>query len=200
MEEYRVDFKVRNNVILKKIEDAGYKTVGEFCRLNNIVNYTSHLGNVISMKESPLNKKGEFRAYIVRVAELLGCSPLDLFTDTQLHTILKTNKRSIEVNEAEAKFMIENHLHNQKLLENNILLEQRDDEIENQLHTLTKREEKVINMRFGLGEYTREYHLDEIGLELGLSRERVRQIEARALRKLRHPSRADLLREFINES
>ncbi len=61
------------------------------------------------------------------------------------------------------------------------------------LHTLTPREEKVIRMRFGIG-VERNYTLEEVGRHLSLTRERVRQIEASAMRKLRHPKRGKLLK------
>jgi RNA polymerase primary sigma factor len=54
------------------------------------------------------------------------------------------------------------------------------------LSTLNPREEKILRMRFGIGEKT-DYTLEEVGKVFGISRERVRQIEERALRKLRHP-------------
>ena len=63
------------------------------------------------------------------------------------------------------------------------------------LHTLTPREEKVIRMRFGIG-IDRNYTLEEVGKHLSLTRERVRQIEMSALRKLRHPKRGTLLRNM----
>ena len=68
--------------------------------------------------------------------------------------------------------------------------------IKNILDTLNGREKMVIVRRFGIG-LDRAETLDEIGKELGLSRERIRQIEAAALRKLRNPRRANLLKEFF---
>lgn len=65
------------------------------------------------------------------------------------------------------------------------------------LQTLTPREEKVIKMRFGLGPSGTEHTLEEVGQHFAVTRERIRQIEAKALRKLRHPSRAKKLKPFI---
>ena len=64
------------------------------------------------------------------------------------------------------------------------------------LKTLTPREEKVIKMRFGLDDGS-EHTLEEVGQSFAVTRERIRQIEAKALRKLRHPSRSHKLRAFL---
>ena len=66
----------------------------------------------------------------------------------------------------------------------------------NLLATLTPREQKVLSMRFGIGE-KRDHTLQEVGQDFELTRERIRQIEAKALRKLRHPSRSKRLRSFL---
>ncbi len=64
------------------------------------------------------------------------------------------------------------------------------------LNTLTEREEKVLRWRFGIGENT-DHTLEEVGQEFDVTRERIRQIEAKALRKLRHPSRSKQLKSFM---
>jgi len=64
------------------------------------------------------------------------------------------------------------------------------------LSTLTPREEKVLRMRFGIGEES-DHTLEEVGQDFNVTRERIRQIEAKALRKLRHPSRSEHLRSFL---
>jgi RNA polymerase primary sigma factor len=66
------------------------------------------------------------------------------------------------------------------------------------LATLTPREEKVIKMRFGLGTSGSEHTLEEVGQHFAVTRERIRQIEAKALRKLRHPSRSRKLKAFLD--
>ncbi len=65
------------------------------------------------------------------------------------------------------------------------------------LSTLTPREERVLRMRFGIGEES-DHTLEEVGQDFNVTRERIRQIEAKALRKLRHPSRSDRLKTFVD--
>jgi RNA polymerase primary sigma factor len=65
------------------------------------------------------------------------------------------------------------------------------------LASLTPREERIVRMRFGLG-INSDHTLEEVGQQFALTRERIRQIEARALRKLKHPSRSSVLRSFLN--
>ena len=66
------------------------------------------------------------------------------------------------------------------------------------LETLTPREERILRMRFGIGMNT-DHTLEEVGKQFDVTRERIRQIEAKALRKLRHPTRSDHLRSFLDD-
>jgi RNA polymerase primary sigma factor len=73
-----------------------------------------------------------------------------------------------------------------------------EESIRSTLASLSPREEKVVRMRFGVDE-SKEYTLEEIGLNFDVTRERIRQIEAKALRRLRHPSRSNTLKSFHEE-
>jgi RNA polymerase primary sigma factor len=72
-------------------------------------------------------------------------------------------------------------------------------DIDKVLSTLSPREKKVIQMRFGLEPYKKPMTLEEVGLEFDVTRERIRQIESKAIRKLRHPSRVGLLQVYAAE-
>ena len=74
------------------------------------------------------------------------------------------------------------------------LLKEQLDEV---LDTLTEREQKVLRLRFGMND-GRARTLEEVGKEFDVTRERIRQIEAKALRKLRHPSRSRKLRDYLD--
>jgi RNA polymerase primary sigma factor len=65
------------------------------------------------------------------------------------------------------------------------------------LALLTPREERIVRMRFGLG-MNSDHTLEEVGRQFSVTRERIRQIEAKALRKLKHPSRSKVLRSFLD--
>ena len=66
------------------------------------------------------------------------------------------------------------------------------------LSSLQPREERVLRLRFGLN--TKEHTLEEVGVKFSLTRDRIRQIEAKALRKLKHPSRSKILLDFLSQS
>lgn len=194
--DYRVEIKVKNNNILKVIEAAGYKTVGEFCRVNNKLSLTSVIGEYVNLKKSPLNRKGEFHDHIYEICDILNCSPSELFTEDQTNLCLDKNKKTIEVSEAEVKFQLENIKEN-LALEDQMALNRLPSIVNSSLETLTPRERKVIEMRFGLnGHYI--HTLEALSNVFGVNKERIRQIEAKALRKLRHPSRSKLLLEYTN--
>ena len=71
------------------------------------------------------------------------------------------------------------------------------EQINQVLSTLTEREEKVLRLRFGL-EDGRSRTLEEVGQQFNVTRERIRQIEAKALRKLRHPNRSNKVRDYLD--
>ena len=70
------------------------------------------------------------------------------------------------------------------------------EQVEDVLNTLSDRERRVLELRFGLID-GRSRTLEEVGRDFGVTRERIRQIEAKALRKLRHPTRSRKLRDFL---
>mgnify|MGYP002512830601 CR=1 FL=1 len=72
------------------------------------------------------------------------------------------------------------------------------EEIKNVLLTLQEREQEVLELRFGLVDGT-SHTLEEVGKEFGVTRERIRQIEAKAIRKLRHPTRAKRLGDYSDK-
>ena len=91
------------------------------------------------------------------------------------------------------------NLDNECVIVNNCLEKIKQDEIKEKisqvLSTLTEREERILRMRFGIN--TKEHTLDEIGQVYSVTGNRIRMIEAKALRKLKHKSRSEILREYV---
>lgn len=195
MSDYRVEIKVRNNNFLRKLEECGYATIGEFCRRNGMMNWRSILGDFANLKKSPLDRSGKFLNIVEKVCDILQCSPEDLFSEEQLTTALESNKRSIIVNKGEMKFMLENQ-REVLSVEDQTDLTNLKVKVDNLLETLNPRESKVIAMHFGLRGHAAE-SLEVISKTFDVTPERIRQIKERALRKLRHPSRHKIVRDYV---
>jgi len=128
------------------------------------------------------------------VAKIMGLSPV------RVNEILRAIQEPVSLEtpilseEKELKDVIidEKSLSPFKTLENN----EASNRIEQVLSSLTEREEKIIRMRFGIG-IGSEHTLEEVGKFFNLTRERIRQIEIKALKKLRHPARSKMLREYV---
>lgn len=197
MEEYRIDLKVRNNLILNKIEALGYQSPHQFCDESRFPYGT--LLKLVNMQISIFDTRGRIRPIVVKLCDELDCQIEEIFSAVQMESSLENNKRTLKVKEAEMKFFL-NQSDNNILLEHIVENDQLKSLTEKSLDTVTPTEKKVIQMRFGMDPYDHEHTFGEISELINLSRERVRQIEAKALRKLRHPNRSQDLRGFIYEN
>ena len=192
MKEYRVKVSVRNNLLLKAIEETGAKSVAEFCRNNGLT--VAAVNAIVCMRVPPLNQSGEFSQIAKELMEILGACPTDLWSTEQL--TLKINKSTTEM-EIDFSSM-------RAALGGNsgfpILAEMPEESaqtneltrlVDKALDTLTIREKQVLEMR-----YKSDMILEDIGNAFGVSRDRARQIEAKALRKLRSPNRSSSLKPY----
>ena len=190
MNDYRIKMTVQNNRIYTYMHDLGYESVAAFCRAANMDQVA--VGSLLNMKRPAIHAgTGEWTETAKRLATALCCEPDDLWTDAQRTVALESNKRAVELSEEEAARTMYAD-------QETLLLEmERGESVEKALLSLTQREQKVIRMRMGISPYDREYFLHEIGDEFGCGVERIRQIEAKALRHLRHPSVSKNLRDFV---
>jgi len=186
--DYRVTVKVRNNNILRACEAAGILSIPALAREIG-VGYSA-LNDLINMTASPLSKKGETRVVVDKLCDALNV-PFDQLFSEQQRFALETNKSEKEVN-AEQVFAIVNSTGLSGEIEHDDGLGFAVDSV---FQSLTEREVAVLKMRYGFDQ--NEMKLAEIAEHFGISIERIRQIEAKALRKMRHPNNSGNLRPFL---
>ncbi|MBI5191960.1 MAG: RNA polymerase sigma factor RpoD [Nitrospirae bacterium] len=153
--------------------------------INKLIRTSRQLVQEIGREPSPEEIAAEMKLPVEKVRKVLKIAkePISLETpvgeeeDSHLGDFIEDKKAISPIDAA-----IKANLHGQ---------------IDNVLRTLTPREEKVLRMRFGIGELT-DHTLEEVGQTFDVTRERIRQIEAKALRKLRHPSRSKRLKSFTD--
>ena len=196
MDEFRVKITVRNNLLLNAIEEAGYKSQTDFAKSIGV--HVTKVNALVALRDPPLNSNGEFSEIAKAVMEALGACPTDLWTEQQLTMQLKRNSADMKMGANTLRLMLSDQ-NDPAMLEYdvddmNIFREELEYTMADMLDSMTPRESKILKLRFGIG--CEEHTYEEIGKMFDVTRERVRQIEAKALRKLRHPSRSDKLQFF----
>jgi RNA polymerase sigma factor (sigma-70 family) len=190
MKDYRLTIKVRNNRLLKAIEAVGGTPGGKWCAANGL-GYV-RVNDLVNMTSSPLTAEGELYRDAARLCEVLGKLPEDLWSNEQLYP-LERNFSEMEMDHAQVVALLPQE--QQSYLPDFSEFEQAQTKalVSEAVSTLTPREQEVIHMRF-----TDELTYDECGKRIGVTRERVRQIEATALRKMRHPKWAGMFIDAVD--
>lgn len=190
---FRVEMRLKNNALIEAREQTGL----------NLSQFAEHVGlhpgdysGLETMRISPLRTRKltggrvilDWSKVALRVADALGLSP-DLLWPHEVRNVAGAGRATVKLDTPEVVQLL------------SVTQEHGDDRhllpgaVEEVLTTLTPKEQAVLRLRFGLeGADEAGSTLDGIAEGFGVSRERIRQIEARALRKLRHPSRAKILR------
>lgn len=190
MKPLRVTVKVRNNYLLKAIEAAGYEPGAKVAEAIGI-SYMQ-LRDYVNMARAPFDRNGAVREEVEKLINFLGV-PFDELFGEEHSEALATNKAEREVF---AEDVFTGLLDGTK--RDPMMMEDMKRCLGESMQALTVRERRVIDMRFGLGDETSKT-FEEIGEVFGVSKDRIRQIEAKALRKLRSPAQAGRLREFVGE-
>lgn len=186
--DYRVTVKVRNNRILKAIEEVGGEPGAKWC-VENELSY-GLVNDLINMTSSPVRRDGALTSTASKLCEALDKLPEDLWSNTQLYPLEK-NFTELEMNEEQVMGLLHGPEPSPEELTNEL---EKNEIVQKVLSTLTYREQEVIDLR-----YKEELTLEEIANSLEVSRERVRQIENKALRKLRRNTRGRELVELLND-
>ena len=189
-EEYRVKVSVSNNLLIRAIEDAGYKNQSEFARA--IGCGASYVNMLCGLRVSPINQEGEFTKVANQVMEALGACPTDLWTEEQLTMNLKRSSSWSVMGREELHELMSGAPTG--LLEG-VFKQELKTKMAEALQTLTPKEQKLLALRFEEG-----LSMEDTGKVFGCSRERIRQVEFRALRKIRQRDTAnnDELKSFTD--
>jgi RNA polymerase primary sigma factor len=195
-DEYRIKVSVKNNLLLRAIEDAGYSSVSQFCADNGLKEGPVH--KLIRFTSRPLHNSGEFSPIAQQLMEILGAAPSDLWTPEQLE--LQLIKYAVERNAGQAELnaalgMSRSELISFETPEDTVQAKDRRRVINEALDTLTRQEKKVLEMRLGLNGADPQTQ-EEVGDVFEISKSRVAQVERKAIHKLRHPSRSGHLKEL----
>lgn len=199
MEEFNIKVSVRNNLILKAIKEQGHTNLNKFAKECNVSIHG--LYGLVNLKEAPLTVEGEFSKPAKELMEALGACPVELWTDEQLTMRLKSNMVERELSKEGLQIALQSNARSLIGLdypEQQLEEEERKILVSDRLDSLTPREAKILRLRFGF-DNTPAHTLEEIGKIFKVTREQIRHIEARALRKMRHPTRSDDLRNLLDE-
>lgn len=179
MKDYRIKITIRNDRLLSAIEGMRHESVMSFCKKYNLP-YTS-TNDLISGKKPPLKDDGSLTTRCKDLLEILGVSIEEAFTERQMEGFSKTTFET-KVKEKDL-LQIVNPAKNQEVKAIEADVSSKISEIMSKC--LSPREEKVIRMRYGINSEKHCYNLEETGLAFSITRERVRQIETKALNKFR---------------
>lgn len=178
--DYRVNLKVRNNKILTAIEKVGGVTGQKWCTENNISYCT--LNNLINMSISPINSHGDIIPTVEKLMIVTNSMLSDLFSEDQIYNPIEDNKFEFTSTLEQICSISQPNEELQKL-------------IDNSLSQLSPRQALVLKARYGIDGEAKT--LDRIASEQGVTKERICQIEANALRILRHPKHSKEMREYL---
>lgn len=177
--DYRVTVKVRNNRILKAIEDVGGAPGQMWCKANGL-RYSS-INDLINLTESPMQTNGALTTQAEALCLAVMKIPEELWSEEQL-TPLDRNTSEAEMSHEQVVAMLPKS--EPSYLQDFSAIEKKESAqiMSDILDTLSEREAQVLRMR-----YYQDMTLNEVARSFGLTSERIRQVENRALRKLRHP-------------
>ena len=193
--DYEVTIRVRNNYLLTVLRHHGHDNIAKFCRDTGFSYKTLH--GFLRLEYAAFSKvTKDWRPSVKQLARLLKVEPARLFPPQHFEEALPHHVGRMEMDLAEVQVVL-GAQHDPELLPDQRIERQESLKvITKAFETLTEREQRVLTLRFGL-DGGKAHTYKEIGVIFGITTERIRQIEAKAIRKLKHPSRSDQLREVL---
>jgi RNA polymerase sigma factor (sigma-70 family) len=201
--DLRVELRTRNNILWHAIFDT-HKNVRAFCAAHNLTNCEAAVGALLNLTAKPWRDRDSARYgpagvptnIATRLATALSMTvgelfPLDLYEDRIPRKMIAEIPSHMYRGIGAAK-----HLALPPSQDDDVTAREAREALELALMTLTPRERKVLRARFGLDD-GEERDLDDIGKDLQVTGQRIRQIEYKALRKMRHWTRAGKLKHFV---
>lgn len=180
MRDYRVKITIRNDRLLSVIEEMGHSSVKSFCRKYNLP-YTS-TNQIVNGRIPPLKEDGDLRKECKDLLDLLGMDIEEAFTKRQMQGFRRTTFETKV--EEEQLLKLVNPAKNQEISAIEADVSSRIKQVISS--SLSPRQEKIIRLRYGLNEDKKCYTYEEIGLHFNVTRERARQMELRALERLKN--------------
>jgi len=189
--EIRVELRAKNNRLWKAIHKK-HESIASFCREYNLS--FQHVGLLINLKISPFsirNKTLGLTTIAMRLSIICEKSPETLFPK-DLYNKYRITSKVLEVSIKEARFLVSDNIsHDPSLLMDRI---NTSEIVQKALETITEREKDIIKRRFSIETKEPNQTLESIAKVYNLSRDRIRQIEAKAIRKLRNSNISNKLR------
>jgi RNA polymerase sigma factor (sigma-70 family) len=190
--DYILQIRVKNGPMLRAMRACGFKNAAQLSRASGVNQST--IGCYLSLSFLPVNKKGKWRSSAIKIADCLRVLPDQLFPPQHIREVLTKNSSEVEVSledidsfrlmlrSGDPQFQIDRR--------------EADKAIGAALSSLSSRQRQVLELRYGLDD-GQSRSLREISEEIGVSPERIRQMELSALRRLRHPSRSQSMKSAL---
>lgn len=198
MKDVKVEIRFKNNLILSRIKEK-WDSISAFCQEWGFT--ATAVGKFINFRRSPLTTHKRYAVYgedgilwlksAVEIARALGCLPEDIFPE-QLREVRK-NRYEVEVSLTGIEH-VPLMLIDSETPEDRCLSTEMKRKLLEIINTLPFREKRIILDRFGIG--CPEHTLEEVAQKFGVTRERIRQFEHKALRHLRHPKYSKKVKQY----
>ena len=183
MKDYRIELKVKNNLLWQAMQFKGIKNAAHLSREVNLAPQV--IGRYLNLTENVYDREGNYKKNFQKICDYFNMMPCELYPEERMNDPLIKNKGAIEVSQTELKTLSGVESDPVALIHQ----DQVQDAVRNLIGLLTPRDAKAVKMRAGIDD--REHTFEEIGNELGVGKNRARQIYDTALRRMRYSERLE---------